>query len=161
LLDVGEANTIHPLDKKTPGERLAALVQAQGPLSPVYKAMEIEGDKIRVIFGQKKLGLVAASLPESYRPKSDETATLPLTKNSPNSQLQGFAICGSDRMWKWADARIEGDSVIVSSPAVPAPVAVRYAWAANPTINLNSTAGHPIPPFRTDSFEVITQDREY
>jgi sialate O-acetylesterase len=82
-------------------------------------------------------------------------------RNSPKSELEGFAICGEDRNWAWADAKIEGDSVIVWSDQVPAPVAVRYAWADNPTGNLYNGAGLPASPFRTDDFPAATRDAKY
>jgi len=68
-------------------------------------------------------------------------------------KLKGFAIAGEDRKFIWADARIEGDTVVVSSPDVKNPVAVRYAWANNPDCNLYNKAGLPASPFRTDDWE--------
>jgi sialate O-acetylesterase len=76
----------------------------------------------------------------------------PLVKPSPASQLQGFAVCGADRNWVWADAKIDGSTVVVWSDKVPAPVAVRYAWADYPVCNLYGKAGLPAFPFRTDDF---------
>lgn len=68
-------------------------------------------------------------------------------------ELRGFAIAGQDRKWVWATATIQGDSVVVSSPEVPEPVAVRYAWASNPaSANLFNGAGLPASPFRTDDW---------
>src|SRR5690606_22812699 len=61
-----------------------------------------------------------------------------------------FSIAGADGVWHWADARIEGNTVIVSSPDVPEPVAVRSAWQANPAATLFNAAGLPAAPFRTD-----------
>jgi sialate O-acetylesterase len=76
--------------------------------------------------------------------------------------LEGFAICGPDRRWVWADeARIEGDAVVVNSARVPQPVAVRYAWADNPIGNLSAQSGLPVPPFRTDDFPAATRDVNY
>ena len=82
-------------------------------------------------------------------------------RNSPGSQLEGFAICGEDKNWVWADAKIEGDTVVVYSPKVPSPVAVRYAWADNPTCNLYNGAGLPAVPFRTDDFPAQTLNQKY
>jgi sialate O-acetylesterase len=76
----------------------------------------------------------------------------PLVKPSPTSQLQGFAVCGADRTWVWADAKIDGSVVVVWSDKVPAPVAVRYAWADHPVCNLYGKAGLPAFTFRTDDF---------
>ncbi|OYV03845.1 MAG: sialate O-acetylesterase, partial [Verrucomicrobiales bacterium VVV1] len=67
-------------------------------------------------------------------------------------ELKGFAVAGSDKKWVWAKARIEGDKVIVSSPEVSAPVAVRYAFGDNPDCNLTNGAGLPASPFRTDTW---------
>ena len=69
--------------------------------------------------------------------------------------LRGFVIAGADRVWKTAAARItriSGETVVVSSPEVPAPVAVRYAWAENPDGNLINVAGLPATTFRTDDW---------
>ena len=66
--------------------------------------------------------------------------------------LKGFAIAGEDKKFVWADARIEGEKVIVHSDQVPKPVAVRYAWADNPDCNLMNKASLPASPFRTDDW---------
>jgi sialate O-acetylesterase len=66
--------------------------------------------------------------------------------------LGEFAIAGADRQWHWASAKIDGDSVIVSSPDVSAPVAARYAWQANPVATLFNSAGLPATSFRTDDW---------
>lgn len=71
-------------------------------------------------------------------------------------KLAGFAIAGEDRKFYWADAAIEGDTIVVSSPNVPDPVAVRYAWDSNPVCNLYNGAGLPAVPFRTDNWPGIT-----
>ena len=68
----------------------------------------------------------------------------------------GFQIAGPDRVWHWADARIEGNEVVVSSPEVPQPVAVRYAWSINPVCNLFNSEGLPAWPFRTDDWPGVT-----
>ena len=69
------------------------------------------------------------------------------------AELKGFAICGEDKKWVWAEARFTGKNTIeVSSPSVAAPVAVRYAWADNPECNLINEAGLPASPFRTDDW---------
>ena len=65
-------------------------------------------------------------------------------------KLIGFAIAGDDKKFVWGDATISGDTVIVSSPSVANPTAVRYGWANNPTCNLYNKAGLPASPFRTD-----------
>ena len=76
-----------------------------------------------------------------------------------DNTIKGFAICGADRNWVWANATITGEGrnqIEVSSPLVPAPVAVRYAWADNPVCNVVSAAGLPLTPFRTDDFPMVT-----
>jgi sialate O-acetylesterase len=68
-------------------------------------------------------------------------------------ELKGFAVCGEDEKFIWADAEIEGNKVIVSSAKVKKPIAVRYAWANFPLCNLYNKEGLPAGPFRTDNFE--------
>ena len=71
----------------------------------------------------------------------------------PGAALKRFALAGADKQWHWAEAVIEGDLVVVSSPAVPTPVAVRYAFSMNPDgANLYNRAGLPASPFRTDDW---------
>ena len=98
--------------------------------------------------------MVARKLPPDYILTTEGLTpkTAPLVLNSPQSELQGFAVCGKDpKYWVWADAQIEGDTVVVSSSSLTEPVAVRYAWSANPTGNLYNGAGFPAGPFRTDA----------
>lgn len=140
-LDIGEAGDIHPRDKKDVGARLAlqALktvygkgVQASGP---TFASTEREGSAMRVRFDGLAGGLVTS---DGAAPK-------------------GFAIAGIDRKWHWAEARIDGDSVIVSSADVAEPAAVRYGWADNPPNTLRNKAGLPAAPFRTDDWPGITE----
>lgn len=167
LIDLGEPNDIHFRDKKDAGERVAAIALANTygkavPFSgPVYQSMTVEGSAIRIHFQSPDPGLVARDLPATYALKSTLPADQPLVRNSPNSPLQGFTICGDDHKWVWADARIDGNTVLVSSTKVPNPIAVRYAWADNPTCNLVSSAGLPACPFRTDDFTVSTAKNKY
>jgi arylsulfatase A-like enzyme len=157
LIDTGESKDIHPQSKDIAGERLAriALAQTYGkpiPFSgPVYTAMKIEGSVIRLSFDHLGGGLVAKEVPATYDVMRRTGQTAPLVRNRPHSQLEGFAICGADRKWVWADAKIDGDTLLVWSDQVAAPVAVRYGWADNPTCNLYNAAGLPASPFRTDS----------
>ena len=102
-------------------------------------------------------GLVARPLPSRYDVSTQIGETAPLVRNSPDSDVEGFAICGADRKWVWAKARIERDAVVVWSDQVSRPVAVRYAWADNPTCNLYNGAGLPASPFRTDDFPATTK----
>jgi sialate O-acetylesterase len=158
LLDVGEEGDSHPRNKRTPGERLAqiALAKTYGKpvpfLGPTYLAMRHEGSQIRIIFRVPNGGLVARPLPASYQPRSTDPATQPLKRNRPDSQLEGFALCGSDRHWVWADARIENNTVVVWTAGVLHPEAIRYAWSDNPIVNLYDKSGLPAAPFRTDHF---------
>ena len=143
IIDIGEADDIHPKNKQDVGKRLAlnALAQTYGkdiPYSgPMYQSMQIEGDNIRLTFNHVYDGLKAKG-----------------------GKLTGFAIAGEDRHFVWADAVIDGNTVVVSSPAVPNPVAVRYGWASNPVCNLYNSAGLPASPFRTDSWPGITVGRK-
>jgi sialate O-acetylesterase len=158
LIDTGESEDIHPQSKQIAGERLAriALANTYGReivfSGPVYTSMTIEGSAIRLNFDQLGGGLVAREVPATYDVMRKAGKTAPLVRNSPQSQLEGFAICGADKIWVWAEAKIEGDAVLVSSSQVPAPIAVRYGWADNPTCNLYNQAGLPASPFRTDEF---------
>jgi sialate O-acetylesterase len=167
LIDLGESDDQHPRNKKDVGERLAriALTRQYGKAivfsGPVYESMKIEGRTIRVKFRHAQGGLVARALGPTYDVVSKLGKTAPLVRNSPNSELEGFSICGADRSWQWADARIEGDTVAVWSDRVPQPVAVRYAWADNPTCNLQNGAGLPASPFRTDDFRAITAKNHF
>ena len=77
-------------------------------------------------------------------------------------ELDSFAIAGADKEWHWADADIRADKIIVSSPDVPEPVAVRYAWAMNPSRRnlLYNKEGFPASPFRTDDWALFNPDDE-
>jgi hypothetical protein len=135
VIDAGSATTSHPRDKQTVGKRLALWARAN-----VY------GEKISS----------SGPLPAGHEFKND-TIILKFTHTdgglkSKDAELKGFAIAGEDRKWVWATARIEGDQVIVSSPEVKAPIAVRYAWADNPPAPLINGAGLPASPFRTDDW---------
>jgi sialate O-acetylesterase len=134
-IDIGEEDNIHPKDKQDVGKRLAAVAldrtynRPGEYLSPQYDSFAVEGGAIRVKFSRVGGGLVAKG----------------------GGPLKMFAIAGADNKFVWADAKIDGDTVIVSSPEVPKPVAVRYAWANNPEgANLFNKEGLPAAPFRTD-----------
>ena len=76
------------------------------------------------------------------------------------TEVKGFAICGADKVWHWATAKIVGgNQVEVTSDKVAEPIAVRYAWADNPVCNLYSADGLPVTPFRTDDFDMITKPK--
>ena len=139
-IDIGDADDIHPKNKQEVGRRLAlaALAKTYGEKieysGPDYKSMKIEGSKIRLTFAHLGGGLAT---------KGDE-------------KLTGFAIAGDDHKFVWADAKIEGNTVVVSASSVANPVAVRYAWHINPVCNLYNKAGLPASPFRTDTWPGIT-----
>lgn len=158
LIDTGESEDIHPQSKQIAEERLAriALAKTYGraiPHSgPTCASMKIEGNSIRLTFDNLSGGLVAREVSATYDVMAKAKKTAPLVRNRTHSQLEGFALCGANRKWVWADARIEGATVVVWSDQVPAPIAVRYAWADNPTCNLFNQAGLPATPFRTDDF---------
>jgi sialate O-acetylesterase len=137
-IDVGEPNDVHPHRKAEVGERLALYALGttyQQPLvysGPIYESMNIEGSAVRIRFTHTGSGLVAAG----------------------GGPPRGFAIAGPDREFHWAKAAIDGDSVLVSSPDVTSPVAVRYAWADSPECNLFNAEGLPASPFRTDNWPI-------
>lgn len=139
--DVGEVSDIHPKDKMTPGNRLArwALAKDYGRdlvySSPLFKSSEVKDGAVRVTFEHAGKGL----------------------KSRDGAELKRFEIAGSDHAWHWADAKIDGtDSVLVSSAEVKQPVAVRYAWAANPEgANLVNSGGLPASIFRTDDWDDV------
>jgi sialate O-acetylesterase len=134
-IDIGDANDIHPRNKQDVGNRLAleALRICYGKeivsTGPEYAGMEVVGDAIRLKFRQVGGGLIAKG----------------------GGKLKGFAVAGEDGRFVWGDAAIRGDAVVVSSPEVKKPVAVRYGWANNPDGNLYNAEGLPASPFRTDT----------
>ena len=104
--------------------------------------MKIEGDKIRITFDHVGSGLTVATK-KDYEPIVKE----------PQGKLQRFAIAGEDKKWVWANAVSDGQTIVCSSPEVPKPVAVRYAFAQNPDgCNLYNNEGLPASPFRTDEW---------
>ena len=139
-IDVGDPKDVHPYRKAEVGQRLALWALGASykqPIvysGPLYQAMAVEGSKIRVRFSQTGSGLEAIG-----------------------GALRGFAVAGADRKFHWASAVIDDDSVLVSSPEVAAPVAVRYAWADSPECNLFNVGGLPASPFRTDDWPGITK----
>lgn len=132
-IDIGDAKNLHPKNKKAVGERLAliALAQTYGRKleysGPVFRSMTAVGAALRLNFDHADSGLMCKG----------ETLT-------------GFAIAGQDHKFVWAEAKIEGNTVILSAPTVSKPVAARYAWDSNPVCNFYNQAGLPAVPFRTD-----------
>ncbi|MFM7251039.1 MAG: sialate O-acetylesterase [Planctomycetaceae bacterium] len=147
-IDVGDAGDIHPRNKFDVGERLAlsALAGTYGrdvePSGPLFRRLVVEGNVARVEFDHLGGGLMVGKK-EGRAPAVED----------PGASLARFAIAGEDRVWHWAEARIEGDTVACTSPRVPRPVAVRYAHSMNPTgANLYNRAGLPASPFRSDDW---------
>ncbi len=153
-IDTGDAIALHPRNKEPIGIRHAYLAPkltyykdfvAYGPR---YSGQTIHDGQIVLKFDTDSIGggLMAA-------------------KEAP---LDAFAIAGEDKVWHWADAQISGDTIVVSSKEVPKPVAVRYAWAMNPSQRnlLYNKVGLPASPFRTDDWplfdpqaEIVTVDK--
>jgi len=149
IIDIGDANDIHPRNKFDVGERLAlwALRHDYGKKDliasgPLYKSMDVEGNRIRISFDAVGTGLMVGKKEGRNPTMEDRSGT-----------LKRFAIAGKDRKWVWANAIIDGNTVVVSSPDVPNPVAVRYAFTMNPEgANLYNREGLPASPFRTDEW---------
>ena len=155
LVDAGEVGDIHPRDKRTPGRRLAAWalnavygrkdVPFRGPHGVSWKA---EGNEAVVTFADVGKGLVAKDLGKTYVVRSKDNLRRPVVRNSPQAQVEGFAVGAADGTWAWADkAVIDGNTVRVSAKAIPASVAVRYAWSDHPWVNLYNAEGLPAEPF--------------
>ena len=145
-IDTGDVIALHPKNKKPIGLRHAylALKQVYGKdivdNGPLFKKQTIKGNQISLEFDAVGSGLMSA------RP----------------GKMNSFAIAGNDRKWHWADAKIQGDVVVVSSMEVSTPVAVRYAWAMNPSQRnlLYNKEGLPASPFRTDSWPIFDPKKD-
>jgi sialate O-acetylesterase len=138
--DIGDADDIHPANKKDVGLRLARIALAKDYgrseivySGPIYTGMTKSGGVIRLKFDHAK-GL--------------------------RGDLSGFAIAGADRKFVWANARIMGEEVWVNSPKVADPVAVRFGWDINPASGLFNEAGLPASPFRTDDWPGLSVGRK-
>ena len=108
-----------------------------------------EGNKLRISFKNLEGGLAAHKVPEFFWITKRTNRKAKLDRNSPDTQLEGFAVCGKDGKWFWADeAVIDGDTVVVSSKSVAEPAGVRFGWQNNPTVNLYNKAGFPAVPFQ-------------
>jgi sialate O-acetylesterase len=141
-IDIGDAGDIHPKNKRDVGKRLALSALANTykkeviGSGPWFRAIEVEGGNLRLRFDHTDGGLQIKG-----------------------SSARSFAIAGEDRKFVWAEAVIDGDSIVVSSPAVPQPVAVRYAWDTNPEACLYNGAGLPAVPFRNDDWPGVTEGK--
>jgi sialate O-acetylesterase len=146
-LDVGDSTDIHPLDKQTVGQRLA-LAARRGAYAeagivasgPVFDQMTIAGNTVRLTFKNPGHDLVL--------------------KDAGGPYLKGFAIAGADRKFVWAQGEVQGSTIVLHSPAVPTPVAVRYAWGNMPYVNLYNREGLPAPPFRTDTWPGLSTGKK-
>jgi len=152
-IDAGHQTNIHPPNKPLVADRLVATalktaysrdIVASGT---TFRRMTVTGDRAVIEFDNIGGGLVAkeVELDGGIQVAADE--------------IKGFAVCGDDKVFRWGRAVIEGDTVVVTSPDVPQPVAVRYAWANFPVCNLFNAEGFPAVPFRTDRFERETPAR--
>jgi sialate O-acetylesterase len=136
-LDIGSPKTIHPSNKKDVGERLALWALAKDYnkkvvySGPSYKSMKVENEKIILTFEHVDGGLAIN------------------TKDGENN----FLIAGEDKIFKKADVRIDGKKLIVSSPNVQSPAAVRYGWSDYVDASLFNKAGLPASSFRTDDWK--------
>ena len=138
-IDLGEPRDIHPKNKQEIGRRLAlsafkvAYGQDIAASGPQFKSMTIVDQEVHLDFHEAAEGLVAGG-----------------------GELKGFAIAGPDRKFVWAEAKIVGNQVRLTSAQVLKPVAVRYAWGDNPESNLSNPTGLPAVPFRTDDWPGVT-----
>ncbi|GAA4893045.1 sialate O-acetylesterase [Ferrimonas pelagia] len=144
-IDTGDAVELHPKNKRPIGLRHAALALSRVygfdtmDTGPRLTGTQVAGDRLVLSFEAVGQGLMAA-------------------KDAP---LDSFAIAGDDQQWHWAEAEILGDKIRLSSPAVPRPVAARYAWAMNPSQRnlLYNHEGFPASPFRTDDWPLFDPDK--
>ena len=148
ITDIGAANDIHPRNKQDVGYRLAQwglrdVYQQEVVVSgPLYKSMKVEGNKMRISFDHVGSGLMVGT-------KKGLESTVEVA----DGKLNRFAIAGEDQKWFWAEAVIDGETVVVSCKDVPKPVAVRYGFTMNPEgANLYNKVGLPASPFRTDKW---------
>ncbi|CAN5375784.1 sialate O-acetylesterase [soil metagenome] len=147
ITDIGNANDIHPTNKQDVGKRLAAnaLKQTYGMdipySSPMCDSVKFEKGRAIVTFKFAYKGLLT---------------------NDKFGYVRGFEIAGADRVFEYAKAEIDGDKVIINSPKVKNPVAVRYAWSDAPVdANLFNSQGFPASPFRTDDWEGVTAKNKF
>jgi sialate O-acetylesterase len=145
---VGDIKELHTPDKADVGIRLALAARhvAYGQdivySGPIYDSMKIEGSKIRVTFKNVGSGLTIGAPPWTPADSTPETG----------NELENFTIAGADKKWVPAQARIDGNSVVVWSDAIADPVAVRYGWADSPQYDLYNKEKLPAAPFRTDDW---------
>ena len=141
ILDIGDAQDIHPRNKRDVGERLARIA-----LSKTY-FQNIEWQGPRMAKASFNGGIATVELSHAIGLNTTD-----------GKAPRCFAISGEDRKWRWATAEIVGSSVKLSHSEVPNPVAVRYGWQDNPQVNLVNSDKLPAMPFRTDAWPLLTRD---
>ena len=160
IIDLGEAEDVHPVRKREVGERLARLALANDygkkivADGPRFESCQVQNGRIVISFTDVAGGL--RIIPSGDFAEARYGTLNERVQKAESGVLSGFQIAGPDKVWHWAEARIEGDKVVVSSPEVPQPLAVRYAWSVNPVCNLFNSEGLPAWPFRTDDWPGVT-----
>lgn len=146
-IDLGDSTDIHPRNKQEVGRRLALQARrvAYGEKGvvdsgPVFDQLTISGNTVRLTFRNPGHDLVLRDTGGPY--------------------LKGFALAGADRQFVWAQGELQGNVIVLRSPQVPKPVAVRYAWGNMPFLNLYNREGLPAPPFRTDQWPDLTTGKK-
>lgn len=143
-IDVGDSFDVHPRNKQDVGYRLALLARNKiyGEnivcMGPVYKSHRIAGSSVEIEYENAKNGL----------------------KSKYPNVLRGFALCGEDGVFWYADAKIESNKIILNCPKAPSPVHIRYAWEGDPHAELYNAEGLPALPFRTDNFPEVKEEIE-
>lgn len=149
--DIGDLEKVHPKNKQEVGRRLSLvalsdvyqkLIKRDKPIvasGPIYEKMSTNENRIRILFKSAK-GLRAANKDE---------------------ELKYFLICGEDKVFVPATAKVDGETVEVSSPKVKNPIAVRFAWDDSAEPNLVNGDGLPASPFRTDDFPLQSEGRDF
>lgn len=146
-IDLGNVHDIHPHNKQDVGTRLALAARRVAyketqlvHAGPTYQALTVQGPQARLAFTNIGGGLVL--------------------KDPAGPLLKGFALAGADRKFYWAQGKLDGNTLVLSSPDVPKPVAVRYDWGNSPFPNLYNKEGLPAVPFRTDSWPGFVANRK-
>jgi sialate O-acetylesterase len=170
ITDLGHEADIHPTPKQPVGERLAAQAEQKvyglkvDAEPPAFAAIKVEGKQAVLSFkgggGLQALELVPGD--ERTHPKTGQNqgAAWRVKEGSKGAGLRGFSVAGSDHKFYNAQAKIEGNTVVVWSDEVGAPVAVRYGWANHPIANLFGLNGLPVSPFRTDDTPYSTAPKK-
>ncbi len=143
ITDYGDKDDIHPTQKEPVGARLALLARSIAykhkivASGPTFKKLKIKKNRAILSFDHVGGGLEARG-----------------------GKLRGFALCGEDGQFLWANAEINDDTVVVTHPLINDPTEVRYGWADYPIVNLFNREGLPASPFRTDDFPITTAPRD-